>query len=101
MRRVFAIGLGLVVLAGLLLLILPKVFAVQLGERGFKRAVEKQVGRNAAADLGPGLHVITVGTGSPLPDPARVGPMTVIVADGRVFVFDAGAGSVRKFGELG
>lgn len=101
MRRVVWIGLALVVVAGVLLMVLPSVFAVQFGERGFKRAVEQQVGRNTAADLGPGLHVITVGTGSPLPDPARAGPMTVIVADGRVFVFDAGGGSVRKFGEFG
>lgn len=42
------------------------------------------------------LHVITTGTGAPLPDPKRVGPQTVVVAGGQILVFDTGPGSTRK-----
>ncbi|NDJ61611.1 MAG: MBL fold metallo-hydrolase [Chloroflexi bacterium] len=47
------------------------------------------------------LHVITTGTGAPLPDPARVGPQTVVVAGDQVLVFDTGPGSTRKLALTG
>ncbi|HAQ76046.1 MAG TPA: MBL fold metallo-hydrolase, partial [Hyphomonas sp.] len=76
------------------------LFGVQIGEFAFKAAVKSTLGQNALADAPDGLTVVLVGTGSPLPDPGRVGPMTVVVAGDRVFIVDAGAGSGRRFGEL-
>lgn len=93
----------LVVLAALLLAgaVARTVFSVQIGEALYKAAVKKNAGRNVLADAPDGLAVILVGTGSPLPDAKRAGPMTVVAAGDRVFIVDAGAGSGRRFGELG
>ena len=76
------------------------VFSVQIGEAAFRSAVKKNVGRSALAGMPDGLMVVLVGTGSPLPDPKRAGPMTVVAAGDRVFIIDAGAGSGRRFGEF-
>ncbi len=42
------------------------------------------------------LYVITTGTGAPMPDPSRVGPQVVVVANGHKLVFDSGPGSTRN-----
>ncbi|WP_321488416.1 MBL fold metallo-hydrolase [uncultured Hyphomonas sp.] len=76
------------------------VFSVQIGEAAFRSAVKRNAGTSALADVPDGLMVVLVGTGSPLPDPKRAGPMTVVAAGDRVFIIDAGAGSGRKFGEF-
>lgn len=47
------------------------------------------------------LHVITTGTGAPLPDPKRVGPQAVVVAGDQILVFDTGPGSTRKLALTG
>src|SRR6202012_4264353 len=36
--------------------------------------------------------VVTLGTGSPIPDPSRAGPATLVRAGGRDFLFDCGRG---------
>jgi len=41
-------------------------------------------------------QVILLGTGTPYPDPAASGPATAVVTGGRVFLFDAGAGVMRR-----
>jgi ribonuclease BN (tRNA processing enzyme) len=41
-------------------------------------------------------QVVLLGTGTPLPDPARMGPSTAIVVDDRAYIFDAGTGMVRR-----
>ena len=41
-------------------------------------------------------EIILLGTGTPYPDPNSSGPATAVVVDGRVFLFDAGAGVMRK-----
>lgn len=76
------------------------MFSVQIGEALFRSAVKANLGQNALADAPDGLSVILVGTGSPLPDPGRVGPMTVVAAGDRVFIIDSGSGSARRYGEL-
>ena len=91
------VAIALLLVAGA---IARAAFSVQIGEAAFQSAVKKNVGRNALAGLPDGLTVVMVGTGSPLPDPARAGPMTVVAAGDRVFIVDAGAGSGRRFGEL-
>lgn len=93
---------ALIILAAVLLAgaVARTVFSVQIGEAVFRSAVKKNVGASALADAPDGLTVVLVGTGSPLPDPKRAGPMTVVAAGTRVFIVDAGAGSGRRFGEL-
>jgi ribonuclease BN (tRNA processing enzyme) len=41
-------------------------------------------------------EIILLGTGTPYPDPSSSGPATAVVVDGRVFLFDAGAGVMRR-----
>lgn len=40
--------------------------------------------------------VILLGTGNPVPDPDAAGPATAVVVGSRVFLFDAGAGVMRR-----
>jgi ribonuclease Z len=47
------------------------------------------------AALPDGLHVGLCGSGSPMPDPTRAGPCTVLVAGRQVFVVDSGEGSTK------
>jgi ribonuclease Z len=69
-----------------------------------RRLVERQVAANATAslldELPDGLHVALCGAGSPLPDPARSGPCTAVIAGSRLFVVDAGAGSSRVLSQI-
>lgn len=41
-------------------------------------------------------EVILLGTGTPYPDPSASGPATAVVVGGRVFLFDAGPGVMRR-----
>ncbi len=41
-------------------------------------------------------EVVLLGTGMPYPDPAASGPATAVVLGGRVFLFDAGPGVMRR-----
>jgi ribonuclease Z len=45
--------------------------------------------------------VITLGTGTPVPNPERSGPATAVVVGRRVFLFDAGAGVMRRIAAAG
>ena len=56
------------------------LFQQQIGMWVFKRGVERGVGRDHLAGLPDGLHVALCGTGSPLPDPSRAGPCSVVIA---------------------
>lgn len=40
--------------------------------------------------------VVMLGTGTPLPDPARSGPATAIIANETAYLVDAGTGIVRR-----
>lgn len=70
-------------------------------------AVEGMIQRALASERGAtnleddALYVITTGTGAPLPDPARVGPQTVVVAGDQMLVFDTGPGSTRQLALTG
>ena len=44
----------------------------------------------------PATEVILLGTGTPYPDPAASGPATAVVVGGRVLLFDAGPGVMRR-----
>lgn len=45
--------------------------------------------------------VIPLGTGTPVPNPERSGPATAVVVGTRVFLFDAGAGVMRRAAAAG
>ncbi|HEY5544779.1 MAG TPA: MBL fold metallo-hydrolase [Gemmatimonadaceae bacterium] len=45
--------------------------------------------------------VIPLGTGTPVPNPERSGPATAVVVGRRVFMFDAGAGVMRRIAAAG
>ena len=42
------------------------------------------------------MIVTTLGTGSPLPDPNRAGPATLVQAAGKHLLFDAGRGVLMR-----
>lgn len=94
------IGLGLVTILALCFAA-SQIFKVQIGERIFAKAVSKSFGKTILSDLPEGLHVILIGTGSPLADPSRAGPSTAVIAGKRVFIIDSGGGAVRKMGAIG
>ncbi len=48
------------------------------------------------ADRCRGTKVLMLGTGSPAADPSRAGPSLAVLADGKIFLFDAGAGVVKR-----
>lgn len=50
---------------------------------------------------GDSTIVITLGTGTPVPNPERGGPTTAVVVGGRVFLFDAGPGVMRRAAAAG
>jgi ribonuclease Z len=47
------------------------------------------------------VEVIILGSGSPLPDPSRAGPATLVRAAGRDFLFDAGRGVLMRLVSVG
>ena len=42
------------------------------------------------------MHVTLLGTGSPIPDPHRAGPATLVTAGGQHLLFDCGRGVVMR-----
>ena len=81
------------------MLVLLAVAGYALRERITLRLMNRVVAQNLASslldELPDGLAVALCGAGSPLPDPERSGPCTAVIAGGRIFVVDAGAGSSR------
>lgn len=49
----------------------------------------------------PRTQIVMLGTGTPIPDPARSGPAIAIVVDSVGYLFDAGAGVVRRAAAAG
>jgi ribonuclease Z len=47
------------------------------------------------------MDVVTLGTGSPIPDPNRAGAATLVRAAGKVLVFDCGRGVVMRLASAG
>ncbi len=63
----------------------------------FRQAVDHRIDRPSAALAAPGeLSVLLCGTGAPLPDDGRAGPCALVAAGTRLYVVDAGIGSVRN-----
>ncbi len=100
MRNVRLLGLAVLV-AAIGLFGVAQLYKVEIGERIFKRAVKANVGRDLLAGQSDGLHVILLGSGSPMADPSRAGPSTAVIAGERVFVIDAGSGAARNMAAFG
>jgi ribonuclease Z len=54
----------------------------------------------AARAEGPDIKVTLLGTGSPIPDPQRFGPATLVQAGGQNLLFDAGRGVTTRLYQL-
>ncbi len=95
-RRDILIGTGLAA-SGLLVAGVTQ-YANNLPDSAIQGLIERGVGIDRTANYftEDALHVITTGTGAPLPDPKRVGPQAVVIAGDQVLVFDTGPGSTRK-----
>ena len=64
--------------------------------RVMAKAYDRAMGGDPIAELPDGLHVGLCGTGSPMPDPTRAGPCTVVIAGKQMFVIDSGTGSTKN-----
>ena len=89
--------LWLSVTGALLLLVLvgAYLFRGPISVALLKRVYTHAMSADPYAGLGDGLHVGLCGAGSPLPDPTRAGPCTVVLAGRRLFVVDAGDGGTK------
>ncbi|MBU1272125.1 MAG: MBL fold metallo-hydrolase [Alphaproteobacteria bacterium] len=94
------IALAFVVLLALAIGALA-VFQRQIGARMLERIADTQVGRDTVATLPDGVNVALCGTGSPMPDPTRAGPCSVVMVGGKVFLVDSGEGSARNLARMG
>ncbi|WP_310497976.1 MBL fold metallo-hydrolase [Sandarakinorhabdus sp.] len=97
MRKKISLGVGvlLVLAAGAWLM------RASLGTLLLERFAATRAGRDITADLPDGLHVVLCGTGSPLPDPARAGPCTLVIAGRTIVIVDAGEGGARNLARWG
>ena len=73
---------------------------VPIGKALFERALNSAIDSNPIADLPDGLHVGICGSGSPMPDPTRAGPCTMVRAGKQIFIVDIGGGAARRLGEM-
>ena len=54
-----------------------------------------------AAALAQDTRVVLLGTGTPNPDPHRMGPASAVISGDRVYIVDCGPGVVRRAAEAG
>lgn len=89
---------GLALLAGVVAYARRDAIVMSL----FARGAEAAMARNPMATLDPkALHVGFCGTGSPLPSRDRAAACTLVIANGRLFVFDMGEGSGETLALMG
>ncbi len=99
--RTYGKWVSAIALIGLAGGILVGVFQAQIATALLVWIVDARVGRDTTATLPDGLHVALCGTGSPLPDPTRAGPCSVVIAGKRLFVVDIGEGGARTIVAMG
>ena len=100
MRTTSKVALAALVIAGLAIGSF-KLFQPRIATALLTRVINDRAGRDATTGLPDGLHVVLCGTGSPLPDPSRAGPCTLIIAGKRLFIVDAGEGGARNLTLMG
>jgi ribonuclease Z len=97
-KKWLLVALGLVGLVGAVAYTQRDTIAMAL----ISRAADGAMARNPMADLpADQLHVGFCGTGSPLPSRDRAAACTVVIADGKLFVFDMGEGSGETLALMG
>jgi ribonuclease Z len=97
-KKWLLVALGLVGLVGAIVYTQRDTIAMAL----ISRAADGAMARNVMADLpADQLHVGFCGTGSPLPSRDRAAACTVVIADGKLFVFDMGEGSGETLALMG
>ena len=72
-----------------------------ISARAMQKLADRRLAVQPLAGLADGLHVGLCGAGSPLPDPRRSGPCTVVVAGQRMFLVDAGSAASRNIAGMG
>lgn len=91
-------ALGVAGVAGGVGYVKRDAIAMNLIQRGADAAVTRNVMAGLSADQ---LHVGFCGTGSPLPSRERAAACTVVIAGGKLFVFDMGGGSGNNLSLMG
>ena len=66
-----------------------------------RKKLPELVAADPVGELGDGLHVAIVGSGSPLPDEKRGNPCVAVIAGGRVYVIDTGEGASETINGMG
>ncbi len=77
------------------------VAPARVGQAVASAAIVARAGVDRTQELPDGLSVALCGTGSPLPEPGRAGPCSVIIAGRLVFMVDAGEGGARNMALMG
>ena len=91
-------ALGVAGVAGGVGYVKRDAIAMNLIQRGADAAMTRNVMAGLSADQ---LHVGFCGTGSPLPSRERAAACTVVIAGGKLFVFDMGGGSGNNLSLMG
>ncbi len=85
--------LVIIIALGALLVAFNKPISLAL----FERVLENRLSAAAGKEYSDGLHVGLCGAGSPLPDPDRSAPCTLVIAGEQTFIFDAGSADLAPF----
>ena len=91
-------ALGAAVVAGCIAYVKRDAIAIGLIQRGADAAMSRNVMAGFPRNE---LHIGFCGTGSPLPSRDRAAACTVVIADGKLFVFDMGGGSGNNLSLMG
>ncbi len=97
MKRILA---GLIVLAALVGAVLF-AFRGQIALAVMERTLARTMAADVVGAMPDGLNVVICGSGGPMPDGARSGPCTAVIAGKRLFIVDTGEGAGRVLGRLG
>lgn len=97
MKRALIAAAALVVLLGGGFLAFKDQIAMAL----FRNAIAAQVSGDLLAEYPEDMHVVSCGSGTPLPDQAMAGACTAVIAGGRLFVFDMGDGAPETMMRMG
>ncbi|CAN5883873.1 MBL fold metallo-hydrolase [soil metagenome] len=89
---------AVLVLVGVVAVVLGGAWLMrgQIATASMERIYLRAMAADPYAGLPDGLHVGLCGSGSPMPDPTRAGPCTVVLAGKKLFVVDSGAGATKN-----
>ena len=90
-----AIVVAVIVVAAAAAAVFQKQILIAMGTRTVQERLLEQ-----SRKYEDGLYAGLAGTGSPMPDPLRAGPCTVVRAGGHLYLVDAGQGSARNVARM-